>query len=160
MEIVISNGTEPHNSMMALRTKTILHQRRRNSASRMKHHLPHEFLICQTALHSSGSSALTITSANSSKCNKILHMNIYICMYIYTHTHTLFILFPWRSLMHCHILTLMKLKCSLIFCLCLFSWYKFLSLSLSAQFSSVQFSCSVVSDSATPWTDPTRRLCP
>ena len=88
MEIVISNGNEPHNSLMALRTKTVLHQRRRNSASRMKHHLPHEFLVGQTALHSSGSSALTITSANSSKCNKILHMNIYIYIYICIHTHT------------------------------------------------------------------------
>ena len=57
---------------MALRTKTSFHQRQSTSASRMKHHLPHEFLVGQTALHSSELPALTITSANSSKCNKIL----------------------------------------------------------------------------------------
>ena len=135
---------------MALRTKTSFHQRQSTSASRMKHHLPHEFLVGQTALHSSDSPALTITSANSSKCNKILHMNVCVCVCVCVYTHYLF-LFPWRSLMHCHILALMKLKCSLIFCLCLSSWYKFLSLSLSIQFSSVQL-FSRVQLLVTPWT--------
>ena len=74
-----------------------------------------------------------------------------VCVCIHTHreTHYLF-LFPWRRLMHCRILALMKLKCSLIFCLCLSSWYKFMSLSLSIQFSSVQL-FSRVRLLVTPW---------
>ena len=72
-------------------------------------------------------------------------------MYIIVHIMYIYKVHIYNVYTHTHIYSYIYIVIYVCVCVCL-SLYGSLHLVLSSLFNSVQFSCSVVSNSATPWT--------